>query len=106
MRGWAAGVVFLAGAGLAPAQVAEISVSGGVSRFGNATLGTSTDQSGSVTKVTVNNGFRLGARLTLNTYKFMGHEFGYAYNHSGVNLGSAGGSVPMSIQQGFYDFLI
>jgi hypothetical protein len=105
MRRWAAIVVFFAGTGLASAQVAEFSLSGGVSRFGNTSLGTTLDSAGNISKVTINNGFRLTFRFALNTYKFMGHEFGYAYNRSGVNLGT-GSSVPMSIQQGFYDFLI
>ena len=105
MHRWAAVAFFLAGAGLASAQVAEFSLSGGVSRFGDTSLGTNVDSAGNTSKVTINNGFRLTFRFTLNTYKFMGHEFGYAYNRSGVNLGT-GGSVPMSIQQGFYDFLV
>src|SRR5258707_276624 len=104
MHRWAA-VVFFAGAGLASAQVAEFSLSGGVSRFGNTSLGTNVDAAGNLSKITINNGFRLTFRFSLNTYKFMGHEFGYAYNRSGVNLGT-GGNVPMSIQQGFYDFLL
>jgi len=104
MHRWAA-VVFFTGAGLASAQVAEFSLSGGVSRFGSTSLGTNADSAGNISKVTINNGFRLAFRFSLNTYKFMGHEFGYAYSRSGVNLGT-GGSVPMSIQQGFYDFLL
>ncbi len=105
MHRWAAVAVFFAGAGLASAQVAEFSLSGGVSRFGNTSLGTNMDSAGNISKVTINDGFRLAFRFSLNTYKFMGHEFGYAYSRSGVNLGT-GGSVPMSIQQGFYDFLL
>ncbi len=105
MRRWAAVVVFFAGAVLAPAQVGELSLSGGVSRFGNTSLGTNVDSAGNISKVGINDGFRLTFRFTLNTYKFMGHEFGYAYNRSGVNLGT-GSTVPMSIQQGFYDFLV
>ena len=105
MRLWAAVSVFFVGAGLASAQVAEFSLSGGVSRFGNSSLGTNVDSAGNASKVAINNGFRLTFRFSLNNYKFMGHEFGYAYNRSGVNLGT-GGTVPMSIQQGFYDFLV
>jgi hypothetical protein len=101
-----AAVIFFAGAGLASAQVAEFSLSGGVSRFGNTSLGTNVDSAGNVSKVAINNGFRLVFRFSLNNYKFMGHEFGYAYSRSGVNLGAGSGSVPMSIQQGFYDFLL
>jgi hypothetical protein len=105
MRSWAALVVFFACATFARAQVGEFSLSGGVSRFGNANLGTSVDQSGNTVNNTLNNGFRLTFRFTLNTYRFAGHEFGYSYNRSGVKLG-AGQSVSMAVQQGFYDFLL
>src|SRR5260370_42439586 len=90
MHRWAAVAVFFAGAGLASAQVAEFSLSGGVSRFGNTSLGTNVDSAGNTSKVTINNAFRLTFRFTLNTYKFMGPEFGYAYNRSGVNPGTRG----------------
>ena len=103
MRCWAGVAVFLAGVGLASAQVGEISVSGGVSRFGSASLGTFL-VGDAIGNTTIKDGFRLGFRFTLNTYRFAGHEFGYAYNHSGVDIG--GQNVPMSIQQGFYDFLL
>ena len=62
MHRWAAVAVFLAGAGLASAQVAEFSLSGGVSRFGNTSLGTNVDSAGNASKVTINNGFRLTFR--------------------------------------------
>jgi opacity protein-like surface antigen len=105
MRSLAALMVFFAFATFAQAQVGEFSLSGGVSRFGNANLGTSTDASGNTVNNTIDNGFRLTFRFTLNTYRFAGHEFGYAYNRSGVKLGPSS-SVSMSIQQGFYDFLL
>jgi hypothetical protein len=105
MRSWAAVAVFFACASFARAQVGEFSLSGGVSRFGNANLGTSADASGNTVNNTINNGFRLTFRFTLNTYRFAGHEFGYAYNRSGVQLGPSQ-TVSMSIQQGFYDFLL
>ena len=105
MRSWAVAVFFSVGAALLPAQVAELAVSGGVSRFGKASLGSNVDQAGNTTNTTVKDGFRLAVRFALNTYRFAGHEFGYAYNHSGVDLGD-GSTVPMSIQQGFYDFLV
>jgi len=105
MRSWAMTVFFCAGVGLMPAQVAELAVSGGVSRFGKASLGSNVDQAGNTTNATVKDGFRLAVRFALNTYRFAGHEFGYAYNRSGVDLGD-GSTVPMNIQQGFYDFLV
>ena len=88
MRSRAMAVLFCAGAGLMPAQVAELAVSGGVSRFGKASLGSNVDQSGNTTNATVKDGFRLAVRFALNTYRFAGHEFGYAYNRSGVDLGN------------------
>ena len=73
-------------------------------------------------------GFRLGLRMTLNQWRFMGHEFGYAYSHTSLDVPvSAGittgtgttpvqpgsGSSPVSTSslgvpahQGFYDFLV
>src|SRR5258705_9838386 len=103
MHRWAAVAVFFAGTGLASAQVGEFSLSGGVSRFGNTSLGTNVDSAGNATNVTINNGFRLAFRFTLNTYKFMGHEFGYAYSRSGVNLGT-GGAQPLKHPQNLQQF--
>jgi hypothetical protein len=107
MRRWAVVVFICAGAGLAQAQVAEISVSGGVSRFGATNLGTIIDQLGNISPVTLDNGFRLAFRLTLNTYRFMGHEVGYAYSHSNLRINTSPASVSsMPVHQGFYDFLL
>jgi opacity protein-like surface antigen len=81
------------------AQVAEFSISGGVSRIGTiGNLGTAGSD------VDLTNGFRLGLRFTLNTYRFFGHEFGYAYSRS--HLQTTGTDVSVPIHQGFYDFLI
>ena len=83
---------------IASAQVAEFSVSGGVSRFGNTPLVTNPD-------ITLGSGFRLAFRLTLNTYRFFGHEIGYGYAHTSANVaGSA--STGMPVHTGFYDFLV
>lgn len=103
MRFRAVVLIFFASAGLAAAQVAELSISGGVSRFGNSSLGNTVDQLGNPVAVTIDSGFRLTFRFTLNTYRFMGHEFGYAYNFSNLNIAGAKSSVP--IHQGFYNFL-
>ena len=51
-------------------QVAEVSVSGGVSRLSNNDLGSG---------YTLDNGFRLAIRGTFNMGRFLGHEVGYAY---------------------------
>lgn len=107
MRPWAVVVSFCACAVLAQAQVGELSVSGGVSRFGSTNLGTIVDQVGNLDSVTLDNGFRLAFRFTLNTWRFMGHEFGYAYSHSNLRINTSPASVsPMPVHQGFYDFVL
>ena len=103
MRFLAVVLILFGSVRLATAQVGELSISGGVSRFGNANLGNTVDQLGNPVAVAIDNGFRLTFRFTLNTYRFMGHEFGYAYNHS--NLIIAGVKSSMPIHQGFYNFL-
>jgi opacity protein-like surface antigen len=84
-------------AALCSAQVAEISVSGGVSRFGDTHL---IDNP----VISLDNGFRMAFRLTLNTYRFFGHEVGYGYAHTNVNI-TGSGKVGMGVHSGFYDFL-
>src|SRR4051812_35705431 len=79
-------------------QEAEISVSGGVSRAGDASIGTVSDLA------KMNGGFRLGFRITFNPQRFFGHEVGYAYSRTGVNIAGTDTSVPNHM--GFYDFLL
>lgn len=99
MRKYLALVLFCACAITASAQVAEFSVSGGVSRFGDVSLL-------SAPKVTLGDGFRLAFRFTLNTGRFLGHEIGYGYAHTSAKVASTGESLGMPAHQGFYDFLI
>jgi opacity protein-like surface antigen len=40
----------------------------------------------------------------LNTYRFFGHEFGYGYARTNVNIPGSG-SIAMGVHSGFYDFL-
>jgi opacity protein-like surface antigen len=98
-------VLFLAGfcacASIASAQVAEFSLSGGVSRFGGASL----INDPTAGNITLGDGFRLGIRLTLNTYRFFGHEIGYGYAHSSISVPGQG-SVGMPVHAFFYDFLV
>jgi hypothetical protein len=85
-------------------QVGEISVSGGGSRFGGGSPGTedTTTDSG---KISVKGGFRMDVRLTINNYRFFGHEFGYGYSRSTYELPSSG-DVSVPVHQGYYDFLV
>lgn len=99
------------------AQSFEASISGGVSRFGGAQLGTPNSDPTSGQYV-MKDGFRLAFRMTLNTWRFFGNEFGYAYNHTSLDVpaitsstGLAGTtttpatSISVPIHQGFYNFL-
>ena len=96
-------LLFCACATVASAQVAEFSLSGGSTRISGNPL-----YSVSGNTVDLNNGFRLALRMTLNTWRFMGHEFGYGYSHSSVPgaVFGQGGNVAIPIHSGFYDFLV
>ncbi|HWB82748.1 MAG TPA: outer membrane beta-barrel protein [Bryobacteraceae bacterium] len=123
MRYWLAFFSLCACATLGYGQSFEVAVSGGVSRFGDTSLGTvSTDPTDA--KITMSNGFRLTFRGAFNTWRFFGHEVGFAYNHTSLTIpastsistGGLPGQAPaattteaqqigMSIWQGFYDFM-
>jgi opacity protein-like surface antigen len=110
------------------AQSFEASVSGGktVIPAKSADLGTATIDPASGT-YRLQDGFRLSLRMTLNSWRFMGHEFGYGYNHTSVaappttvsggisGLPGQPGTVVQTLpaqtisvpaHQGFYDFLV
>lgn len=81
------------------AQSAEFAVHGGVSRLNNSGIGLS-----GTTRYTLDDGFRMGFRTTINNWRYFGNEFGYAYNRSKLRADGqdAGG---MAIHQGFYNIL-
>jgi len=87
------------------AQVGEVSLSFGDSLFKDNILGSTADLSG-LTQFKVGDGFRITARLTLNTKRFIGHEFGYSYSRSKLALVGSSDNTSMPIHQGFYDFLV
>ena len=117
----------LACSSFALAQSFEASVGGGQTRFPtkNAAIGTSTADPASG-NYTMKDGFRLTFRMTLNSGRFMGHEFGYAYSRTSLDAPSAtlttGGiglpgqpsgtstvpaqNISVPSHQGFYDFLL
>jgi opacity protein-like surface antigen len=111
------------------AQSFEASVGGGQVLIPNknAVIGTAALDPASG-NYTMKDGFRLVFRMTLNTWRFMGHEFGYAYTRTSLDAPTAtvstgiGGSIGLPGQpistttipaqnisvpthQGFYDFL-
>ena len=80
------------------AQVAEMAVSGGVSLLKNNEL---------VPGAELGDGWRFGFRVALNTYRFMGHEVGYAYNRTDLKITDVETvEYGMAIHQGFYNFLL
>lgn len=89
-------VLLLASAIFSHAQVAEFGIGGGVSKLSNKDLGSG---------YTLDDGWSLIFRLTVNNWVFMGQEFGYAYNRTKLDFGtqSLGG---MAFHQGFYNLLI
>jgi hypothetical protein len=94
-------LLFAASSTLLVAQNTEASVSGGVSRLQNALLGRA-----NTTDVTLDNGFRLGFRLTLNPNLFIGHEIGYAYSRTKFLVDPQEDNLGTSIHTGSYALLV
>jgi len=102
MRHIVLAVTALIASATAFAQVGEISVSGGASRFSGGSPGT-VDAASTSAKIAVKGGFRLDMRLTLNTYRFFGHEVGYGYSRTTYKTPD---DVAVPTHQGYYDFLV
>lgn len=81
--------------GLLFGQAAEFSFSAGANRLSGSNLGSGYRLDG---------GFRFGFRVTVNNWRFFGHEFGYAYNRMQLKFGSADAGG-MAGHQGLYHFL-
>jgi opacity protein-like surface antigen len=94
-RVWASALLLAASAVFANAQVAEFGVAGGVSNLSNRVLGGG---------YSLDNGWSMIFRMTVNSSTIFGNEFGYAYNRSALNL--SGQAQGMAIHQGFYNFLV
>jgi len=96
---WRVAVLSTALSAGASAQVAEFGVSGGQSVI-NQELGSG---------YTLDDGFRIAFRLTINNWAFFGQEFGYAYNRTHLRLNQGGVLQDlggMAIHQGHYNFLV
>jgi opacity protein-like surface antigen len=93
--------LLLMAAGAALAQVLEVGGGAGVNRISNGALGSDTSTPPNVGKV--NNGWRMGFRMTINTHSHFGHEAGY--NYVRTNLDYAGTTYGTATHQGFYDLL-
>lgn len=82
------------------AQSGEVSLNFGNSRLGNKSLGDLSDGSQADEKTN----FHMSLKMTLNSWKFFGQEFGYNYNRGKIE--SAGEDLGgMSIHQGFYNLV-
>jgi len=99
-----AAVVVLLGS-VCPGQVFEVGMTGGTSLMRNSVLVPTSQLGSSPSDVTLSDGFRLGFRMTFNSYRFFGHEIGYAYNRTQLDLAGQG-KYGMAAHQGFYDFLV
>jgi opacity protein-like surface antigen len=94
---------------VALAQVAEIGAHGGVSLMRNNGIGSlfaTSDAAARPDDTTIQDGWRLGFRLTLNNPNFFGHEFGYAYNRANWKIRITGEEAGSAVHQGFYNFLV
>jgi len=81
---------------LAAAQSFEASASGGASVIPNKDLGGG---------YTLDSGFRIALRATINTTDHLGYEFGYGYNRA--KLGQPGSAAQgMAVHQGFGEALL
>ena len=99
-------LLVLASAGGLAAQNFEVSFSAGPSLLQNANLG-SASVGGPANDYKLADGFRFGFRMTVNSLKRSGHEFGYSYVRTQLQSGgSSAGQQGMAIHNGFYDFLL
>jgi hypothetical protein len=84
MRTWAALAVTWIFSPIAFGQVFEASASFGQSLFGGSRdLGAAT-QDANAGRYEFKDGFHFALRMTINSYRFIGYEFGYAYNRTSV----------------------
>lgn len=98
-------LLYVASCSLLLGQSAEFSVSGGVSRLNNSGIGQFNSTTGEATRYSLGDGFRIGFRTTLNTWRYFGHEMGYAYNRAQLREISGNTEQGMAIHQGFYNIL-
>jgi opacity protein-like surface antigen len=104
MRSSALAALVLAGASIASAQTAEASLSFGQSIVRDNALGA--DLPGASSFYKVKDGFRVSARFTVNTKRYLGHEFGYGYARTKIEYPDNQGTVGMPTHQGYYNVLL
>ena len=93
-------------ANFAWAQTAEAGVTVGWSVFADSNIGRLDGQSGATAdEFSMSNGIRIGSRLAINSWEFLGHELSYAFQRSGLQLGGVD-SGGMTIQNFYYNFVV
>ncbi len=88
-------------AGPAPAQILELGGGAGVDRLSNNTLAVAQGTPPAVAKL--NNGWLLTFNVVINSQEHFGHEVGYRYNRTNLDL--AGTVLGMATHQGYYNFV-
>jgi hypothetical protein len=104
MKLWPVVFLLCACAAVSSAQVGEVSLNFGWALMKDNVLGIVADLSG--TQYRIDDGFNVAGRFTLNTRKFVGHEFGYSYSRTKLAATGFSGNQELSTHQGFYDFLL
>ena len=89
-------------------QVLELGMFAGASKLQNEVIGSDTISSGAPVgaNIKLTDGFKFGFRFGFNPYRFLGAEFGYAYNRTQLHLdGPPVSEQGMAVHQGFGDAL-
>lgn len=89
------------------AQVFEVGFHGGVSRLSSRTIGSIPGATAGDPRsdVELKDGWRFGVRATLNSGRFTGYEFGYAYNRTKLLI-SGQDNGGMAIHQGMFNYVL
>ena len=101
-------ILLLAGSLAVPGQVLELGTFGGASVLSDGDIGADTISSAPAAnaRIRLTDGFLFGFRFGFNPYRFLGAEFGYAYNRTQLHLdGPPASEQGMAIHQGFGDVL-
>ena len=93
-RFWTTALLLAASSIFAHAQVAEFGVGGGAFSLSDKELGAG---------YSLDDGWSVIFRITINNWTFFGQEFGYGYNRTSLVAGGA--EAGMAIHHGFYNFL-
>ena len=103
---WLCACLLLAPAAPLFGQAAEFGITGGYSGLSNEFLGTIPTGQIRGVGISLTDGWRLGFRVTLNNWRFFGHEFGYTYSRTQLRYETTPPvEQGMAIHQGIYNFL-